>query len=262
MTEPDPMLPDPADDRLMLQALADGELDAAAALALERRLAAAPALKAEYERIIALKRRVGGLPRPAVTEGFATRMETLAGAGAAPSTRPSRSFDWRALAASIIVTAAIASGATYLALKPEARPGVAEAVAMSHRRALLAASPVDIASADRHRVKPWLDAKLGISPPTADLAGDGFPLVGGRVDVIADQPVPSLVYRRGEHLISLVAMPRAPGETATAAAQPLAAGGLIMARWTEGAYAYWAVSDLQRPELDRFVQRFRAGAAN
>ncbi len=52
------------DDRLLLNALADGELDASAALALERRLAAEPELDAAYQTIMALKQRVGGLERP------------------------------------------------------------------------------------------------------------------------------------------------------------------------------------------------------
>ncbi|WP_216075005.1 hypothetical protein, partial [Acinetobacter baumannii] len=72
------------DDRLMIQALADGELDAAKALALERRLDADPALRTEYERIVALKRRVGSLPRPAVTEGFMVRIAALGETAALP----------------------------------------------------------------------------------------------------------------------------------------------------------------------------------
>lgn len=263
MTESDRTIPHPGDDRLMIQALADGELDAATSLALERRLAADPALKAEYERIVALRRVIGGLPRPVVPAHFEARMTALGETTeAAPATRKPGSFDWRALAASIIVIAAIASGATYLALRPDAGLVVAEAVATSHRRALLAASPVDLVSSDRHRVKPWLDAKLGISPPATDLSGDGFALVGGRIDVVADQPVPALVYRRGEHLITLLAIPRSPREAAMTTARPLAAGGLIMTQWTDGAFAYWAVSDLERADLDHFVARFRAGAAN
>lgn len=261
MTEPDPMAPDPGDHRLMIQALADGELDAATTLALERRFATDPALKAEYERIVALKRMIGGLPRPTVPAGFEARMMALGQPAAAAGPKP-WSFDWRALAASIIVAAVLAGGATYLALRPDPGLVVAEAVATSHRRALLATSPVDLVSSDRHRVKPWLDAKLGISPPATDLSGDGFVLVGGRVDVIADQPIPALVYRRGEHLITLLAIPRSPREAAMPTARPLAAGGLIMTHWTDGAFAYWAVSDLERADLDHFVARFRAGAAN
>ncbi|RWC92383.1 MAG: anti-sigma factor, partial [Mesorhizobium sp.] len=49
MTGHDDGLPnDPEGIRLMIHALVDGELDAAAALAVERRIAADPALAAEH----------------------------------------------------------------------------------------------------------------------------------------------------------------------------------------------------------------------
>ena len=133
------------------------------------------------------------------------------------------------------------------------------AIASGHRRSLLATSPVDVVSSDRHTVKPWLDARLGLSPPAPDLAKDGFTLVGGRVEVIDDRPVPALVYRHNEHLITLVAQPREGGP----AIDPvdLSAGGFFLVKWSDDAYSYWAISDMERPELDNFVARFRAAAA-
>ena len=46
---------DNAGMKLMIHALVDGELDAAAALSVERRIAADPELAAEYARIVALQ---------------------------------------------------------------------------------------------------------------------------------------------------------------------------------------------------------------
>ena len=40
------------------------------------------------------------------------------------------------------------------------------------------------------------------------------PLVGGRVEVVSGQPVPTLVYRRGSHMITVVTKPVASGLTA------------------------------------------------
>ncbi|WP_204277053.1 hypothetical protein, partial [Escherichia coli] len=73
-------------------------------------------------------------------------------------------------------------------------------------------------------------------------AGDGFALIGGRIDVIGNLPVPALVYRHGEHLITLLAIPRSPRDAAMPTARPVAASGLVMTHWTDGAFAYWAVS--------------------
>ncbi|ESW81033.1 anti-sigma factor [Mesorhizobium sp. C280B] len=266
---------DPAGVELMIHALVDGELDAAAALAVERRIAADPALAAEHARIAALQTVVSGLPRLDVREDFKARIAAIGTAGTekvlpapAPAARvpPAHravhqfgAFDWRALAASIIVTAVLASGATQWMMLSRAPDSFAAAVASGHRRSLLAASPVDVVSSDRHTVKPWLDGRVGLSPPAPDLASDGFALLGGRVEVIADQPVPALVYRHREHLITLVAAPEETGSTAGPV--DLSAGGFSLVHWSDSTFSYWAISDTERPELDDFVNRFRAAAA-
>ncbi|BCG99440.1 anti-sigma factor [Mesorhizobium loti] len=300
MTHDDGLPNDPEGIRLMIHALVDGELDAAAALAVERRIAADPRLAAEHARIVALQGAVSRLPRPDVSDAFRARIASIGMAGTerqapveaepqrgTPSTlpgliagpgggqrreagtRPSQarpsprtrrfgSFDWRAMAASIMISAVLASGATQWVMQSGVDDGFAAAVASGHRRSLLAASPIDIVSSDRHTVKPWLDARIGVSPPAPDLAQDGYALIGGRVEVISGRPVPALVYRHREHLITLVAEPQQGGKTT----QPddLSSGGFSMVHWSDGAFSYWAISDMERPELDDFVARFRKAA--
>lgn len=251
-------------DHLLLHALADQELDAATALALEARVAAEPALAAEYARILALKARTQALGKPAVAPDFAARIAALASdAEPKPASHRARilSFDhpsWRALAASVVLTAFLAGGGTYLfTALPQSEASIEDAVADGHHRALLAASPIDVQSSDRHTVKPWLDQKLGLSPPTADLAAQGFPLVGGRVEVIGGNPMPVLVYRRRQHLISVVAKPLTNGSAQTSAPVSKTVDGYNMIAWTGGGFHYWAVSDLDPDELANFVDDFR-----
>lgn len=252
---------DAGPDLLLLHALADQELDAATALALERRIAAEPALAAEYERIIAVKEAVTRVARPAVSRDFLDRMAALPAAGAAGPTRqekPSARWqlaDWRAMAASIVLTAFLASGGTYLMTASNPDASIETAVASGHRRSLLASSPFDIASSDRHTVKPWLDAKLGLSPPTPDLAAAGFPLVGGRVDVLAGRAVPVIVYKRHAHLISVVAIPVDASERSAPVAT--STDGYNMVRWSGGGFRYLAVSDLDMGELKTFADDLR-----
>jgi anti-sigma factor RsiW len=150
----------------------------------------------------------------------------------------------------MILTAA----ATRYALAPDALATEAGEAAAAHRRAMLASLPFDVASSDRHTVKPWLAARLGFSPPTADLADQGFVLAGGRVDVISEKPVPTLVYRYHEHVISLVAI---PASGAAAAPSPRSAGGLNAVTWTDAGYRYWALSDAEASVVARFVSAFR-----
>ncbi|TPN76835.1 anti-sigma factor [Mesorhizobium sp. CU2] len=279
---------DPQDMKLMIHALVDGELDAAAALAVERRMAADPELAAEHARLVALRGALANVPRPAVSDDFLARIAAIAevkGADEAEQTgavkvdastppqqqqgqviaiRPRaprwlNSFDWRQMAASIVLTALLASGATqWLTTADNGSDSFAVAVANGHRRSLLAATPVDIVSSDRHTVKPWLDGRIGVSPPAPDMAKDGYALLGGRVEVIGDRPMPALVYRHHEHLITLVAAPRQNEAKSMPVADDLSAGGFLLVHWTDDAFSYWAISDADRQALDDFVSRFRA----
>ena len=70
---------------------------------------------------------------------------------------------------------------------------------------LMAAEPVDVVSSDRHTVKPWFNGRIPNSPRVVDLAKDNFTLIGGRIDVVGQIPVPTLVYRHAKHIISLTA---------------------------------------------------------
>jgi anti-sigma factor RsiW len=167
---------------------------------------------------------------------------------------------WRALAASVAVAFAAGSAATWVALGPVGLGSVATPVASqlvaSHMRSLMASQPIDIASSDRHTVKPWFNGKLPESPRVVDLSSQGFPLVGGRIDVIGLTPVPTLVYRHQLHVISLTALPARLG-----AAPPRTIDGYNIVDWTDGDITYWAVSDVSAPDLAEFARAFRAGEA-
>ena len=241
------------DDRIDLNALADGELEPARANALRARLATDERLRAAYDEIVATRAALEKLPRPEVSEDFARRLQALAEAQ-----RPAPAFrfaEWRNIAAAMIVTAVAASSATYL-LTPRGST-FEELAAAGHRRSLLAESPVDVASSDRHTVKPWLDGKLGVSPPAPDLASTGYPLAGGRVDVLGQAVTPTLVYRHNEHTISLFASPGAAGASAE---RQLPSGGYNMVEWAGGGFSFAAVSDLEPSELALFVEAYRRAA--
>lgn len=248
-------------EHLLLHALADHELDAATALSLEARMAAEPALAAEYARILALKEHVKSLGKPMISEDFVARITAI---GAPPKPVPWQrrilSVDhpsWRGLAAGIVLTAFIASGSTYFLVPPRGESAIEDQIADDHRRSLLAASPTDILSSDRHTVRPWFEQKLGLSPPTIDLSSEGFPLVGGRVEVIGGNAVPTLVYRRRQHLITLVAIPQGAGQAAETPSAKVV-DGYNMIHWAGGGFAYWAISDLDADELQSLVAALRA----
>ena len=242
-----PTMPD--DPALLVHAYLDGELDPAHVLEIERRLASEPALAAERDRVEALRRVIADrLPRDAPPPGLARRIETAIGMRrASPS--------WRALAASVMLGMFVASGATWFMLRPGAE-ATADQVVASHMRSLMASQPTDVVSTDRHTVKPWFNGRVAEAPRVVDLAGEGFSLVGGRIDVIGRAPVPTLVYRLRRHLISLSAMPA--GHAAVIAAGPRTVAGYNTLSWTDNGVTYWAVSDVAAADLDKFAKAFRA----
>jgi len=244
------------DPTLLVHAYLDGELDPVNALAFERRLATDPRLSAEYDRIESLQRLIRErLPREAPPPVLRARIEA--------AVRPPRRRvqpSWRALAASIVLTAFVTGGSTWLALAPRPADVVENGIMAGHIRSLMAPQPIDIASSDRHTVKPWFNGRIPQAPRVVDLAKDGFPLVGGRLDVVARRPVPTLVYSHAKHLISLTAVPASDSGKAMPIARTIEGYNLV--RWSEGGIVYWAVSDMSASDLERFAELFRTAPAD
>jgi anti-sigma factor RsiW len=220
-------------------------------LAIQRRLATDPALARESNAIVALRHALREkFPPEQVPADLRVRLMR-----AVSSRRSDAAPSWRALAASIAVACALSSGATWLVLRPTPGDLVLQAVVDGHLRALMAPAPIDVSSSDRHTVKPWFNGRIPQAPRVVDLTQDGFPLVGGRIDVVARTGVPTLVYRHRQHLISLIAIPNAG--RAMAPTQRSVQGYNVVG-WGADGIAYWAVSDLGSADLDKFVQLFRA----
>jgi anti-sigma factor RsiW len=244
------------DSTLPVHAYLDGELDPTNSLAVEKRMATDPALAAECERVEVLQRLIREhLPREAPPPGLRLRVVTAVGLRRPRPRFADTQFSWRALAASIAVAAVVSGGATSMLRAPSQTDLVRDGIVDAHIRSLMASQPIDVASSDRHTVKPWFNGRIPQAPRVVDLAKQDFPLVGGRIDVVGEVPVPTLVYHHAKHLISLTAVP-APGR-ANSAPVTRAVDGYNMYRWTEDAVAYWAVSDVAAADLDKFAELFR-----
>ncbi|MCW5747328.1 MAG: anti-sigma factor, partial [Alphaproteobacteria bacterium] len=109
--------------------------------------------------------------------------------------------------------------------------------------------PVEVASSDRHTVKPWFSGRIAYAPPVHDLTTDGFPLVGGRVDVVNGRKIAVLVYQRNRHLVALFVWPDERGRAATAEMRD----GFGLRTWSFAGFALRAISDLPASDLERFA---------
>src|SRR5271157_3769627 len=63
-----------------------------------------------------------------------------------------------------------------------------------HVAALASANPVDVASTDRHTVKPWFQGKLPFTFDLPELQNSPFKLVGGRMAYFQQNPGAQLLY--------------------------------------------------------------------
>jgi anti-sigma factor RsiW len=236
-------------DNLLVHAYVDGELDPAHALELEGAIAADAALAAERHRVQALRDLIRDrLSHERSPARLLVRIEAAVGLRR-ERPRPS----WGMMAAAAVLAAMVASSSTWLTLRPQPPSATAEMIVASHLRALMAPQPTDVSSSDRHTVKPWFSGRIPQAPRVVDLTSEGFPLVGGRIDVIDRIPVPTLVYRHRQHLISLVAIPA----TGANAPERQTIAGYNVIDWSDNGVRYWAVSDLGAGDLDSFAKAFR-----
>jgi len=136
--------------------------------------------------------------------------------------------------------------------RPSSSERIADDIASAHIRSLMPGHLTDVPSSEQHTVKPWFAGKLDFSPAVVDLSGEGFPLVGGRLDYAAGRPVAALVYRRQAHLINLFVWPSS--STSEVAATADVRQGYNLLHWARGQTNYWVISDLNAAELGQFAR--------
>lgn len=168
-----------------------------------------------------------------------------------------RAAGWLAYAASILLAVAVGSGGTFWMIGERQEDMITAEVIDSHLRSLLGTHLTDVASSDQHTVKPWFAGRSDLSPPVVELSAEGFPLIGGRLDLISGKPVPALVYKRREHVINLFVLPAAKGDIE----KILTRRGYSLRHWDEGDLGYWAVTDAAPAELTEFERAFRSATA-
>jgi len=161
-------------------------------------------------------------------------------------------WQWLKWGIPVAGTALIAVLLATALIRPSADERLAQEVTASHLRSLMANHLTDVASSDQHTVKPWFAGKVDFAPPVKDLAAQGFPLVGGRLDYLQDRPVAALVYQRNQHKINLFIWPAT--RSANTTEKSAVRRGCNLIHWNESGMTFWAVSDLNPTELREFAE--------
>jgi mycothiol system anti-sigma-R factor len=241
--------------RAALHGYLDGELDATRAAEFERHLEGcrecATSLGAEESLRSSLQR--SGLYEHAPV---ALRKRVRAGLDAATASSGFLRISvwrWLAVAAAILIAASVSWFAWPRVQNSAASsPFTAAEIIDAHVRSLQPGHLTDVASTDQHTVKPWFDGKLAFVPPVKDFADEGFPLVGGRLDVLGGQNVAALVYSRRKHIINVFVLPTR--EPDTGIHPPGLRQGYQWRHWRRQGMEYCAVSDVSDSDLYELAQ--------
>ncbi len=194
------------DQMMLLGGRLDGELDAANTALVEAHVARCSGCREELERQQALRNLIGtnGV-RYSAPETLHQRI-----AAAVPELSPRRArrpmLGWLAPAAGGALAASLAM---LLLLPPSLHSGLEQQLISSHVRSLQPGHLTDVQTTNQHIVKPWFNGRIDFAPPVPELADQGFPLAGGRLDSIDGKTVAAIVYHRRLHTVNLFVWPGA-----------------------------------------------------
>ena len=233
----------------LLTAYIDDELDVTNAVLLEQHLADCGGCRYARDAVqqlrVAIKTHAVHHAAPAYLRAriqASTRAESDGNKVAAK-----RSWTWLNLGTALASVMAFAFAITLYWAVPSKVDQISSEIVASHARSLMADHLADVASSDRHTVKPWFTGKLDFAPTVVDLTAQGFILVGGRLDYVNGRAVAVSVYRRGQHVINVFMWPVSYDNTIES--QQLSKQGYHLVSWADTGMVFWAVSDLNFAEL-------------
>lgn len=240
----------------MLHGYVDGELDSIHAAEFEAHLATCMDCRSELQQVEAMRAR---LAKPDVKWRAPEdlRRQVIAALDRQAFLAQPQEIGWRRILwltgqwSLVPSMTALAASLFLFFTAPSGEISLQNQIVTSHVRSLLADHLADVMTSDRHTVKPWFAGKIDFSPPVIDLKGEGFPLVGGRVDYLNGRVVAALVYRRGGHVINLFIWPDAVRRDRATSYK-----GYKIREWSASGLAFGAISDTEAGELESFREKF------
>src|SRR5690242_15055076 len=236
------------DQELLLGGLVDGELDAANTALVEAHVARCEGCRGELDRLQAVRNLLRGEGvRHSAPQSLATRIWTN------PELAPKAAKDnrWRGWIGGGVVGALAASLAMVSFVTPATTGAIDQDLVSSHVRSLQPGHLTDVQTTNQHIVKPWFNGRIDFAPPVPELAAQGFPLIGGRLDSIEGKTVAAIVYKRRLHTVNLYVWPEK--ETSE---RSFVKDGFAVTEWSRNGLRFAAVSDIPAPELRQFETLF------
>ena len=236
------------DQELLIGGLVDGELDAANVAMVEAHVARCEGCREELERLHALRSLLGS---PGVRHELPPGLEKRIRAHPELRREEGRGRwlpGWLAPG----LAGALAASLAFIAFVPDGtQPVIDQEIVSSHVRSLQPGHLTDVQTTNQHIVKPWFNGRIDFSPPVPELAADGFPLAGGRLDSINGKTVAAIVYHRRLHTVNLFVWP-----ARDRAERSFVKDGFSVIEWSRNGLRFAAVSDIPQGELREFAGLF------
>ncbi len=177
--------------------------------------------------------------------------------------RPQRSpFQvWLPSAAVIAVLFVAGLVSSYVSRQGLRREQAFSEVADLHVAALASANPVDVASSDRHTVKPWFQGKIPFSFNLPELQNSEFTLVGGRLAYLHQAPAAELIYQVRRHYISVfVFQENAASGALRSESGPRKHASFNFETWSGDGLRYIAIGDTTAGDISKLAELLKAAA--
>ena len=242
----------------VLHGYLDGELDAARAADFERHLVSCSECVTALEAQERLRSSIlhAGLYERAPSSLRKQVQASLAGSAKPPLATVipiSPAWRWLALAAAFLLVVFAGWRGIELLRGNSDESTLAAAIVDAHLRSLQPGHLEDVVSTDQHTVKPVFDGKIDFAPPVRDFVEQGFPLQGGRLDVVRGRSVAVLVYMRRKHIINVFVWPTTEHDSEAVSGSQL---GYHWIDWRKGGMELCAVSDVSAADLAELQQLF------
>ncbi len=246
-------------DLQLLSAYVDEALDLPQQLEMQARVERGARLRAQVQSLRQLREAVRAHAcRHVAPEELLRRLRESTEVGSqadvrVPSTRIDwrRWFAWQPMALALGVAGLAGWGLNLALWQPAHDERLMQAAVTSHLRATTGPRLVDVASAERNTVAPWLSTRLAFSAPVLDADKVNATLVGARIESLDGRSAEALVYRLRDHVVDVFVLPMADDDAPVVTAS---LRGFNVSHWSRGGLRYCVVSDLPRRQLAAFVQ--------
>ncbi len=227
----------------------DGELDAVRAADFERHLEVCTECRNSLEQMESLRRRIR---RSALSEHaspqFREQISRQLGLAKNDARRAASGWRWLLVPAFGLMAVAAVFWAALVLVQPHTDSArITAELIDAHVRSLQPGHLTDVISTDQHTVKPWFDGKLDFIPPVTDFSDQGFPLQGGRLDVVDGHSVAALIYARRKHTINLFIWPERGADVLSGTSGSRQGYNWLL--WKRGVNRFCLVSDVSLADL-------------